>query len=82
MTLPEVMLWQILRGDRLNGLRFRRQHPIGPYILDFFCSAPRLAIEVDGAMHGYVERARHDAIRDAWLEAQGIKVLRLKAEDV
>ena len=45
MTLPEVLLWQELRGGRLNGLHFRRQHPVGPYILDFFCAAARLAVE-------------------------------------
>jgi very-short-patch-repair endonuclease len=48
MSLPEIVLWQALRKARLGGLRFRRQHPIGPYIVDFYCPAARLAIEVDG----------------------------------
>src|SRR5260370_33825496 len=48
MSLPEVVLWQALRKARFAGLRIRRQHPIGPYILDFYCPAARLAIEVDG----------------------------------
>ncbi|HXC26532.1 MAG TPA: DUF559 domain-containing protein [Stellaceae bacterium] len=50
MSLPEVVLWQALRHGRLAGLRFRRQHPVGPYILDFFCASVRLAIEVDGLL--------------------------------
>ncbi|MEJ1968138.1 MAG: DUF559 domain-containing protein [Rhizomicrobium sp.] len=48
MTLPEILLWQQLRGRKLRGLSFRRQHPVGPYILDFFCASAALAIEVDG----------------------------------
>ena len=51
MTLPEVLVWQHIRGRRLDGIRFRRQHPIGPYILDFFCEDARLAVEVDGESH-------------------------------
>jgi very-short-patch-repair endonuclease len=51
MTLPEVLLWQELRGGKLDGLQFRRQHPVGPYILDYFCTAARLAVEVDGRGH-------------------------------
>jgi very-short-patch-repair endonuclease len=64
-----------VRGDR--GDRFRRQHPIGPYILDFFAS--RLAVEVDGAAHNFAARARHDQRREAWLAAQGISLLRFTA---
>ena len=82
MTLPEVLLWQDLRGGRLDGLRFRRQHPIGAYILDFFCPTVRLAVEIDGASHHHAVRASHDAHRDAWLRAQGIAVLRFAACDV
>ena len=49
LTLPELVLWDELRGSRLAGFRFRRQHPLGPFILDFYCPAARLAVEVDGA---------------------------------
>src|SRR5262249_28475367 len=82
MTLPEVVLWQGLRQGRLAGLRFRRQHPIGPYVLDFYCAAARLAIEVDGAAHDGLAQVQHDERRDAWLAQRGVKVLRFLAKDV
>jgi len=52
MTLPEVVLWQHLRGRHFSGPRFRRQHPAGPYVLDFYCPAAKLAVEIDGYVHG------------------------------
>jgi very-short-patch-repair endonuclease len=82
MTLPEVVLWQALRKGQLAGLRFRRQHPIGPYILDFYCSSARLAIEVDGSAHETAARVRHDERRAAWLSERGVTVLRFRAIDV
>jgi very-short-patch-repair endonuclease len=82
MSLPEVILWQHLRGLNLAGLRFRRQHPIGPYILDFYCAAVGLAVEVDGQAHDSLERARHDAARAVWLTKHGIRQLRLPAGDI
>jgi len=82
MTLPEVVPWRKLRGGRLKGCRFRRQHPVGPYILDFYCPAARLAVEVDGVVHESVVQARHDVRRDRWLSDSGITVLRVAASDV
>jgi very-short-patch-repair endonuclease len=82
MTLPEVILWGDLRGGRLNGLRFRRQHGIGPYVLDFFLPSHRIAVEVDGQGHGHPDQIRHDQRRDAWLAEQGIVVLRFAATAV
>jgi very-short-patch-repair endonuclease len=82
MTLPEVVLWTALRKARLGRLRFRRQHPLGPYILDFYCSSARLAIEVDGAAHERDEQAQHDAQRTAWLAKRGVRVIRFSAKDV
>jgi very-short-patch-repair endonuclease len=82
MTLPEVLLWQELRGARLNGLRFRRQHPVGPYILDFFCPSSRLAVEVDGKLHDHPVQIQHDQRREEWLAEKGIKVLRIGAADI
>ena len=82
MTRPEVLLWQELRGRRCAGLRFRRQHPIGRYILDFYCAEAKLAVEVDGAVHGSEQQAGHDARRDAWLAERAIRVVRVAARDV
>jgi very-short-patch-repair endonuclease len=82
MTLPEVVLWSVLRGARIDGLRFRRQHPIGPYVLDFYCPSARLCVEIDGAVHALDAQAGHDRERDAWLAQNGIRVLRVAAADV
>ncbi|MDP3491504.1 MAG: DUF559 domain-containing protein [Hyphomonadaceae bacterium] len=82
MSPPEVALWQKLRGGQLNGLRFRRQHPIGPYILDFYCPSARLAVEVDGQHHNHSEQAEHDTARTSWLSGQGIVVLRFATNDI
>ncbi len=82
MTPPEARLWVCLRGKRLAGLKFRRQHPIGPYILDFFCAEARLAVEVDGESHADPDQSSHDRRRTAWLRERGLRVVRLAAEDV
>ncbi len=82
MSLPEVVLWDCIRGRRLNGLRFRRQHPVGPYVLDFFNAEAKLAIEVDGAHHDLPEQMSHDLRRDDWLAGHGIRVMRIAASDV
>jgi very-short-patch-repair endonuclease len=79
MTLPEVLLWKAIKGRRLNRLKFRKQHPIGRYILDFCCDAEKLAIEVDGESHSFGDRPARDETQDAWLTAQGIRTLRLSA---
>jgi very-short-patch-repair endonuclease len=81
MTLPEGMLWQVLR-TRPGGLKFRRQHPIGRCVVDFYCPAARLAIEIDGESHSMGDRPERDQRRDLWLRDQGIQVLRLAAADV
>ncbi len=82
LSPPEARLWCCLRGGRLEGLKFRRQHPIGPYILDFYCAAARLAVEVDGQGHDHPEQMDHDRRRTVWLHGQGLRVVRLAAEDV
>jgi very-short-patch-repair endonuclease len=74
MTEAETKLWHALRGKKFEGFKFRRQVAIGRYIADFVCYANRLIVEVDGSQH---EGSIHDASRDAWLEAQGFRVLRL-----
>jgi very-short-patch-repair endonuclease len=82
MSLPEVLLWQALRKGALAGLRFRRQHPMGPYILDFYCAFARLAVEVDGFAHDTAVRTQHDERRTMWLAQRGVSVLRIRADDV
>ena len=81
MSLPEVILWKAVRRGRL-GVHFRRQHPEGPWILDFYCHDARLAVEVDGATHDDAERIRLDRKRTAWLERRGISVHRIPARAV
>ena len=79
MTLPEVLLWRHLRRKAVDGLRFRRQHPIGNCVLDFFLPSARLAIEVDGLAHAMGDNPARDARRDAWLASRGVRVLRIPA---
>ena len=79
LTQPERTLWALLRRNQL-GLHFRRQHALGPYILDFYCASARLCVEVDGPIHA--DRADHDARRDSWLAAQGIRTLRFSVDEL
>ncbi len=82
MPEAELRLWRYLRKPELDGLRFRRQTPIGPYIVDFFCPLHRLIVELDGGQHGEPEGAARDAERDAWLAGQGYRVVRIWNNDV
>jgi len=81
MSLPEVILWQVLRRHP-GGLKFRRQHPSGQYVFDFFCSDACLAIEIDSEAHSRGDRPQRDELRDASFENAGIKTLRIAATDV
>ncbi|HEY3814697.1 MAG TPA: DUF559 domain-containing protein [Caulobacteraceae bacterium] len=76
MSPPEVVLWNALRGGRL-GYKIRRQHPLGPYIVDFFCAAAKLAIEIDGPSHEDKAQVAHDARRDRYLLARGVRTVRI-----
>jgi len=80
LSLPEKLLWVRLRPREPGRPTFRRQHPIGPYVLDFYCADARLCIEVDGASHSMGDRPQRDERRDAWLAAQGIETVRVSAE--
>jgi very-short-patch-repair endonuclease len=82
MSLPEVLLWSELRGGRLDGLKFRRQHPVGPYVLDFYCPSAHLAVEIDGWSHATEERPEQDEIRDMRLAERGVRTLRIPAAEV
>src|SRR5437868_4924133 len=75
MTPPEQILWSRLRGSKLGGLKFRRQHPLGAYIADFYCHEAGLVVELDGITHFYRSDAR-DVIRDRWMDEGGLRVLR------
>lgn len=75
-TNAERKLWSFLRERQLEGHRFRRQHPLGPYIVDFVCLEQKLIVEVDGATHGEPEELARDAKRTAWLKERGYRVLR------
>lgn len=77
MTDNERRLWSILRRKNLSGFRFRRQHPIGPYIVDFFCASAKLVVELDGEQHAEESHRRTDERRRRWLEARGYRVLRI-----
>ncbi len=74
MTPAEAKLWQALKGKQLDGWRFRAQHPVGRFILDFYCPARKLVVEVDGDVHA--EQAERDAERTAYLQGHGYQVLR------
>jgi very-short-patch-repair endonuclease len=81
MTLPEILLWRALKL-RPDGLKLRKQHPAGDYVLDFYCAAARLAVEVDGQIHADRPRAEHDRRRYAWLAGRDVRVLRIPAAAV
>ena len=81
MSLPENMLWQRLRSGR-TGVKFRRQHPIGPYVVDFYCRSSNLIIEIDGEAHNRGERPERDATRDAYLRNGGYEIVRIAAVEV
>ncbi len=80
MTPPEVYLWQHLRNQ--TAVKIRRQHPIGPYILDFFCPKAKLAIEVDGIVHDMGKNPERDVTRDLTVAKLGIETIRISAPDI
>ena len=79
MTDAELLLWRHLRAHRLDGQKFRRQQPMGPYIVDFVHFGARLIVEADGGQHDGREQ---DAVRDRWLEQQGFRIMRFWNNDI
>jgi very-short-patch-repair endonuclease len=79
---PERLLWARLRSGQLEGWKFRRQHPVGPYITDFACIELKLIVELDGDTHGEPGQIRRDAVRTAFLEGEGWQVIRFWNVDV
>ena len=82
LSLPEVLLWVRLRRRTPGDPAFRRQHPVGRYVLDFYCAEMDLAIEVDGEVHDRGDRPERDLARDTWLSVRKVRVLRIPASDV
>jgi len=81
-TDAEILLWRHLRGRQLAGRKFRRQHPLSPYVLDFYCEELHLGIELDGGQHHADEGEKHDRQRSAYLQGKGIRVLRFSNREV
>jgi very-short-patch-repair endonuclease len=78
-TLPEVLLWQALKPADVN---IRKQHPCGPFVVDFYCPAAKLVIEIEGIVHAMGDRPERDEERFAWLERHGYAVVRIPAADL
>ena len=81
-TSAEARLWRALRGARLNGFKFRRQHPIDRFVVDFVCLKAKLVVEVDGATHGSPAALGHDAERTRIIETAGFQVVRFGNDDI
>ena len=81
-TSPEQLLWFRLRNRQIEGKKFRRQHALGPYIVDFYCLEARLVVEIDGDTHGELEQASKDGIRTEYLDERGIRVLRFTNREI
>jgi len=82
MTEAEEKLWSVIRMKQLNGLQFRRQHPLNIFIADFYCSKVKLVIEVDGDVHNLKKQEERDEGRDNYMKEKGITVLRFTNDDV
>ena len=81
-TQTESLLWSRLRNRELAGLKFRRQHPIGRYIADFYCHEHKLVIEVDGGVHMKQDKRLYDRLREEAIEAEGYRVVRVTSDEI
>jgi very-short-patch-repair endonuclease len=81
-TAAEKILWHHLRNRQLDGFKFSRQEPIGPYIVDFVCRTKKLVIEIDGVTHETAEELAHDLARTEFLVGQGYRVIRFRNEEI
>src|SRR6185295_4671347 len=82
MTAPELKLWTCLRSKQFHSLKFRRQHGIGPYIVDFFCSEKQLVIEIDGDSHAEIVQLEKDRQRESYLSSLGLRVIHYTNHEV
>jgi very-short-patch-repair endonuclease len=81
LSLPEGLLWRELRRAP-EGIRIRRQHPVGPYVIDFYCAQAKTGFEVDGIVHNMGDRPQTDERRAEWLAQQGIRIVRIPSKEV
>ena len=81
-TAPEAILWRTLKGKQIDGLKFRRQFGLGPYVLDFYCPEIKLCIELDGEIHKSYEQSQYDEIRTRFMASNNIKVIRFENDAV
>jgi very-short-patch-repair endonuclease len=81
-TATEAILWRALKGKQVDGLKFRRQFGLGPYVLDFYCPEIRLCIELDGEVHKSYEQSQYDEIRTRFMASNNIKVIRFENDVV
>ena len=81
-TDAERLLWRLVRNRQLCGVKFRRQHPVGRYVVDFYCHEARLAVELDGGQHAEEDQMQRDCARTAYLDDRGVQVLRFWNGDV
>ena len=82
LTPAEAALWRVLQRSQLQGRKFRRQHSIGPYVVDFYCPNERLVIELEGSAHDSEQTALRDEARERFLSAAGVTVLRVENRNV
>lgn len=82
LTPAEALLWRHLQRSKLQGRKFRRQHSVGPYILDFYCPSERLGVELDGAARDHEVAERREILRTTYLAASGVRVIRFENDDV
>ena len=81
-TRAEEILWEELRKNKLKGYSFRRQYPIGRYVVDFYCCKAKLAIELDGEIHDYIENIKYDKNREVEIQARDIKMIRFRNKQI
>jgi very-short-patch-repair endonuclease len=81
-TEAEERMWSVVRRNQIDGLRFRRQHAIGPYFADFYCDAARLVVEIDGSIHDTPRQGGADQQRDRYLRSLGLEVLRIQNDEI
>ena len=81
-TAPEAILWRTLKGKQIDGLKFRRQFGLGPFVLDFYCPEIKLCIELDGEVHKSYEQSQYDEIRTRFMASNNIKVIRFENDVV